>query len=430
MAYESEKCASGSPSPTGPPPYWTLEPRMTSSTPTPRRVGLFVISVTFFYSLVAFLFISRPYQVSITDIVGLDLVVDVMAQTQRPSYLTEHLPYNSTLLTHAAFQPPEALPHRYPDMVDTFASYKYRNTCNISSLDLHSPFAPLCSERQSMIMAMSSGGRIGHDAPYMPRGCDMRWFSTEEICEILSRFEKVIILGDSMMRHVVGSINVLIRKDLGYGAVTDWNFSPEERRDCFCNYQFNVKACSVQGIFKTADVVKNDPESLACPANTIDVIIEMMIRFPIPSDELDRLRGLLPAKKPDRPYAFILGHGLWNDLDLQATLDWLDTLLDVSKQQAPWLVSSSTKSSRSATKPKDRAAAAKRERKHESGFWPRLFVTPNAAGKEKPDEWMVSQGNKALMVFEEAVGVEVRRRGVEHLGTWNMSIQSNKYDGV
>ena len=80
-----------------------------------------------------------------------------------------------------------------------------------------------------MLTAMSSGGRIGHDAPYMPRGCDMRWFSAEEICEILGRFEKVIILGDSMMRHVIGSINVLIRKDLGYGAVTDWNFSLEER---------------------------------------------------------------------------------------------------------------------------------------------------------------------------------------------------------
>ena len=80
-----------------------------------------------------------------------------------------------------------------------------------------------------MMAAMSSGGRIGNDAPYMPRGCDMRWFSTEEICEILSRFEKVVFIGDSMMRHVIGSINVLIRKDLGYGAVTGWNFSPEER---------------------------------------------------------------------------------------------------------------------------------------------------------------------------------------------------------
>lgn len=34
------------------------------------------------------------------------------------------------------------------------------------------------------------------------------------------------------------------------------------------------------------------------------------------------------------------------------------------------------------------------------------------------------------MIFEEAVGVEVGRRGLEPLGTWNMSIQANKFDGV
>ncbi|KAL8952212.1 MAG: hypothetical protein Q9222_001867 [Ikaeria aurantiellina] len=350
---------------------------------------------------------------------------DALVMAKRPSYLTETLPYNYTVLPNAAFQPPEALPHRYPDMVDTFASYKYRNTCNISSLDLHSPFAPLCHDRKSLLTAMSSGGRIGHDAPYMPRDCDMRWFSTEEICEILSRFEKVIVLGDSMMRHVIGSMNVLIRKDLGYGAVTDWNFSPEERYDAW-PIDFSI------GIFKTADVVKNDPESVACPANTIDVTIEQMIRFPIPSDEIDRLRALLPAKKPARPYAFIFGHGLWNDLDLQATLDWLDTLLDAISQHAPWLSTSldSVPTPQKSLKTKAGRAATKHERKHDSGFWPRLFLTPNAAGREKPDEWIVSQGNKALMIFEESIGIEVNRRGVEHLGTWNMSVQSNKFDGV
>ena len=57
----------------------------------------------------------------------------------------------------------------------------------------------------------------------------MRWFSTEEICEVFGRFEKVIVIGDSMMRHVVGAMNVLLRRDLGYGAVTNWNFSPKER---------------------------------------------------------------------------------------------------------------------------------------------------------------------------------------------------------
>ncbi|MCJ1308301.1 hypothetical protein MMC25_001954 [Agyrium rufum] len=280
---------------------------------------------------------------------------------------------------------------------------------------------------------MSGGGRIGHDVPYMPRGCDMRWFSTEEICEILSRFEKVIIIGDSMMRHVVGSINVMLRQDLGYGAVTDWNFNADERRDCFCNYQFNVKACSVQGIFKTSDVVKNDPDSLACSADKVDMIIEQMVRYPIPPEELSRLHDIIPSKKPSQPYAFIFGHGLWNNLDLAATINWLDQVLEGIAQAAPWLQPDSfsspepTTTQPQSTHSREMIASHKRSG---SGFWPRLILTPNASGKRKPDEWIVTQGNKALMVFEEAVKIEAEKRGVEHLGTWNMSIQSNKFDGV
>jgi hypothetical protein len=142
----------------------------------------------------------------------------------------------STISTHSpspplfnAFRSPEPVSYRDQDIIDTFHSYEYRGTCDISSLDLHAPFGPLCLQRKQMLTAMSSGGRIGFDAPYMPRDCDMRWFSTEEICEILGRFDKVVIVGDSMMRHVLGGINILIRKNLGYGAVTDWNFSQKER---------------------------------------------------------------------------------------------------------------------------------------------------------------------------------------------------------
>ena len=151
--------------------------------------------------------------------------------------------------------------------------------------------------------------------------------------------------------------------------------------------------------------------------------VEQMIRFPIAPEELDRLRSLLPATKPSRPYAFIFGHGLWNDLDLQATLDWLDTILDTMLSQAPWL-SSSTSSQHVLESP------TSSEQKRETGFWPRLFLTPNAPGKDKPDEWLITQGNKAIMIFEESVGIEVRKRGLEHLGTWNATVQANKFDGV
>ncbi|KAH9212831.1 hypothetical protein DL95DRAFT_463657 [Leptodontidium sp. 2 PMI_412] len=294
--------------------------------------------------------------------------------------------YNSTTIPYAAFQPPEAGRYRAPDIVDTFQSYKFRNTCNVSSLDLHTPFSPLCTDQASMLTAMSSGGRIGLDAPYLPRGCDMRWFTTEEICEILGRFDKVVLVGDSMLRHIIGSLNILIRKDLGYGAVTNWNFSLQERKECFCNEQFDVKACSVQGIYKTEDVMAHDPESVAC-SNPINVIMEEIVKYPIPKDELDRLADTAGE-------TFILGHGLWSNLDLQMSVNWLDSVLSVI------------------------------DLKHG------LFVTPNAAGKEKPDDWIVTQGNKALMLYEEAMGKVVRQRGIDHLGTWNMSIQSNKYDGV
>ncbi len=155
----------------------------------------------------------------------------------------------------------------------------------------------------------------------------------------------------------------------------------------------------------------------------LSITVEQMIRFPIAPEEISRLRSLLPIKKPSKPYAFIFGHGLWNDLDLQATLDWLDTILDTITDQAHWLAPDAPVKSSPMT-------SGHRDRKRETGLFPRLFLTPNAAGKEKPDEWIRSQGNKALMLFEESVKVEAGRRGVEHLGTWNSSIQSNKFDGV
>lgn len=66
-----------------------------------------------------------------------------------------------------------------------------------------------------------------------------------------------------------------------------------------------------------------------------------------------------------------------------------------------------------------------------------LFVTPSAAGPLKPDQWIISQGDKALQVFEKSVHSLIHgddgmfyQRGMEHMGTWNMSIQMEKWDGV
>lgn len=119
-----------------------------------------------------------------------------------------------------------SLTHR----VNTFANFRHQGpSCQISSLDLYEARGQRCRTRTSMLEAMSTGGRVGRDAPYTANGCDMIWYSTKEVCEILGRFSQVMLVGDSMLRHIIGALNVLIREDLGYGAVTDWNFSNEER---------------------------------------------------------------------------------------------------------------------------------------------------------------------------------------------------------
>ena len=133
-------------------------------------------------------------------------------------------------------------------------------------------------------------------------------------------------------------------------------------------------------------------------------MIEVIVRHPIPPEEIVRFKEDLGTGKPDRPLAFVYGHGLWNDLDLQAHVNWIDEILQATTEQLPYL-------------------------NDPDALWPRLSVTPNAAGRNKPDEWLVSQGNKALSNYEDSVRVEDGRRGIEHLGTFNMSVQANMYDG-
>ncbi|KAK5634029.1 hypothetical protein RRF57_009743 [Xylaria bambusicola] len=303
---------------------------------------------------------------------------------------------------------PNVRPHEYEN---TFATYRqFGPKCSISSLELHGPYEPVCPDRPSMLTAMSSGGRIGRDAIYIPRGCDMRWFTTEEVCKILGHFSQVILVGDSMLRHVIGALNIIVREDLGYGGVTDWNFDSREMERCFCNDQFDVTDCSVQGIYKTEDVIKHDPGSLACPRLvpgwSTDLRMEQMVRYPIEDVELERLERAIDTKSNSRK-AFILGHGLWNNLELDKSKAWLDTVIKVIDSRLKL-----------------------RRKRYPGRNMPILLMTPNAAGEKKPDEYIVTQGNKALVRFEHSMAQETAKQNIDHLGTWNMSIQANLYDGV
>lgn len=101
----------------------------------------------------------------------------------------------------------------------------------------------------------------------------------------------------------------------------------------------------------------------------------------------------------------VAGHGLWNDLNVTASLLWLDSLGARINATMPWLAEQRT-------------------------LYPRLFITPTHAGLNKPEEYFLTQGNRELSRFERAMGPVLRERGYDHLGTFNLTTQSTSPDGT
>lgn len=70
------------------------------------------------------------------------------------------------------------------------------------------------------------------------KGCAYRWFSTTEICMILKRFNTLAFIGDGSASMIYRSFNVLLREDLRYGTVKDWEMASWQQNSCECLTMF------------------------------------------------------------------------------------------------------------------------------------------------------------------------------------------------
>lgn len=193
--------------------------------------------------------------------------------------------FNPSNYHSSAPSPLTALREPVIDFRDAFENFTKTPECTMSSLELHRPFAPLCPDRASLMTAMSGGGRIGIDAPYQPRDCDMRWFTPSEICDILGRFGRVSILGDSMMRNMAAAMFTLMRADLVNGGRANWVDDPEGI-DCKCQGAFKHHQCDFHSALSTQLVWTFAPDSMICPqsAGYVECEFEDDASPPLPID--------------------------------------------------------------------------------------------------------------------------------------------------
>ena len=78
---------------------------------------------------------------------------------------------------------------------------------------------------------------------FVPNGCILRSFSPEQICGIFSQYSDIVIVGDSLTRHTVQGMYMLLSNDAMHGAFPP-HTSPSIHGNCTCDGQFSeAKIC-------------------------------------------------------------------------------------------------------------------------------------------------------------------------------------------
>lgn len=105
----------------------------------------------------------------------------------------------------------------------------------------------------------------------------MAWYSTAEICEILSRFDNIYLVGDSMMRRLQLVFDVLLREDFVDGMRQTWldraaeaagSLTPDgdaapPASNCTCRDAYN-RSCFWQMAADTQWIWDKDRGSIKC----------------------------------------------------------------------------------------------------------------------------------------------------------------------
>ena len=89
-----------------------------------------------------------------------------------------------------------------------------------------------CSDWPSALS--QHGGRPDWDAPFRVRGCKFDWYSPRQVCAILEQAGQIIMIGDSLSRHLAQSLMILAAGDYVRGGMLD-----VAQPECVCDAQYD-----------------------------------------------------------------------------------------------------------------------------------------------------------------------------------------------
>jgi hypothetical protein len=289
-----------------------------------------------------------------------------------------------------------------------FTTFRGNTECNIHISDIYQPIpldhstsnpspAKYCPNRKSLLKALSSGGRIGFDAPYFPRDCHYRWYTVPEICMILERFDNIIFIGDESLRSVYAGLNILLRQDLAHGALRTWDMDEETLRGCACERQFTSSSCAGHFVTASSEVTSAPRERVNSPYTCSRTPHTYL---PITSEPdqsiLDKFSSLIPHIEPGNyhpiPIIISLNPATFSLSAATSTLESLVRISATSRRQTPI-----------------------------------LYLGPTASGHI---EIRNRKNNQEIWEFDAQMRQLAEDNSVEVLGMWNLTVQAGSWDGV
>ncbi|KIW62218.1 hypothetical protein, variant [Phialophora macrospora] len=301
----------------------------------------------------------------------------------------------------------DRVPHHASDPSNYFTAFEGYSECNIRMADLYAPLGHdvsrvshhgHCPRRKDLLEAMSSGGRVGFDTPYFPRGCHYRWYSVEEICMILERFSAVIFVGDDSLQPIYTGLNILLRRDLGHGALKTWQMDQHTRRQCGCDNQFTSTTCAAHFVTSSDDLGPVPAGKIETPyfCARIPHAFLRVTSSPAPQSVIDKFKALAPREKRSNyhpvPMILSLSPATVNAEAAVSSLEEFLALADQSHRKTPM-----------------------------------LWIGPTASGHV---EIRGRKGNQEIWDFDRQLRQVAEDNGVEALGMWNVTVQANSWDGV
>ncbi|KAL9053665.1 MAG: hypothetical protein Q9162_004616 [Coniocarpon cinnabarinum] len=294
----------------------------------------------------------------------------------------------------------------------------------------------------------------------------MRWYTTSELCTILSRFRAIHLVGDSMMRHLAQSLNILLREDLSTGARATWRPGNPKNLDCQCHTLFDEHDCAREGFaaIGTEMVYMNDAGSMKCPQSTT-AVIDFLPSVKDPPKEGELAEFKKGVKNGGEREVFVFGQGGWDDFEVEPAQRWISAFEGAMGEvvegfERPPPPPPSPKEEEEKNK-KDDASKPAPETKDATGPIlksrddsipdssvdasiktraprslavndppPRLWISPNAQGLHKNPFFVLGQNNIKLMTFEREMRAWLSWRGFDVLGMFNLTVQSESLDGT